>query len=154
MKKRIKQIITLMICLPIFFLNTNYVHANELKNNVKVYADTEDGRVVYNMDKYISLLNNNKVQPFAPTISTGELETLNDLQEEIVSPLDVSEPSSKCSNIFGHKWNDWGSWEEVSRIHFPNTKCCVKMERWRFCAREHCSAYQIETDYVWVECNH
>lgn len=111
-----------------------------------MYYDTEEGRFVNDIDDYLLQLNNGMITPFDSTITNYESN---------ITPLDLSDPSEKCSNIFGHKWGDWGSWEEVSRVHFPKPPCIVNMERWHFCTRTHCSAYQIETDTVWVDvCTH
>lgn len=111
-----------------------------------VYYDTEQGRVVNDIDEYLTQLNNGTIAPFDSTITNFESN---------IAPIDVSEPSEKCSNVFGHKWDGWGNWKEVSRVHFPTPPCNVTMQRYRYCTRTHCNAYQIETDSVWIsECSH
>lgn len=115
-------------------------------NEETVYYDTEQGRFVNDIGEYLTQLDNEIITPFDSTIST---------YESGIIPFDLSEPSENCSNIFGHKWGNWGGWEEVSRVHGSKPPCNVKMERWRFCTRTHCSAYQIETDWVLVDvCSH
>lgn len=110
-----------------------------------MYYDTEQGRFVNDIDDYLEQLNNGVISPFDPTIT---------YYENSITPFDISEPSQKCSNIFGHKWDDWGSWSEVSRYHYPKPPCIVVMQRRHYCTRTFCSAYQIETDTVWVACTH
>ena len=111
-----------------------------------IYEDTDQGRIVYDVDEYLELLNTGEVKPYDAHVIEGEMYgTMSEL----------SEPSESCSNVFGHKWDSWGGWNETSRIHFPQgNHCLAKMERWRFCSRKHCKAYQIESDSVWVVCNH
>lgn len=140
-KNNVLQIFSFILCAAFFIALPIAVRAEE-----PVYYDTEEGRFVNDIDGYLEELNNEEITPFDSTITTYESD---------ITPFDISEPSEKCSNILGHKWGDWGSWKEVSRIHFPKPPCLVKMERWRFCTRTHCSAYQIETDAVWVDvCSH
>lgn len=105
------------------------------------YIMIHQGRFVYDIDNYLEQLNKGMITPFDSTITNFESD---------IMPFDVSEPSEKCSNIFGHKWGDWTSWSEVSRMHYPKAPCLATMERWHFCTRTNCNAYQIETDQVWV----
>lgn len=135
-------------------LNSISANASELNNSNQVYEDTSNGRIVYDYDKYLSLLNSNSIQPFNSIIVEGEFQQLLTSPKESSSVLDILEPSSRCSNIFGHDWGDWSSFEEVYRIHFPKTRCYVRFERLRFCQRKHCNAYQIEVDGAWIDCKH
>lgn len=121
------------------------VRAEESNDKEPVYYETEQGRFVNDIDNYLEQLNNGVIAPFDSTITSYESN---------IALFDISEPSQKCSNIFGHKWGDWGGWEEVSRLHYPSSPCIATIERWRFCTRTHCSAHQIETDVAWVECSH
>ena len=121
------------------------VRAVEPNNEEPVYYDTEQGRFVHDIDDYLVQLNNGMITP---------CDSITNYESDI-TPFDLSEPSQECSNIFGHKWGAWTSWSEVSRVHFPQAPCLVTMERGRFCTRTNCSAYQTETDKVWVEvCPH
>lgn len=146
-RKNVLEMFSLILCMVFFIAMPVSVRAEEESSNQEtVYYDTEQGRFVNDIDDYLTQLNNEVITPFDSTITTYESN---------ITPFDLSEPSEKCSNIFGHKWGNWGSWKEVSRIHSPKPPCYATMERWRFCTRTHCSAYQIETDGVWVDvCSH
>lgn len=55
-----------------------------------------DDRFVNNLDEYMLQLNDGMIAPYAPTVE--EYESAISLYGT------VSNPSKKCSNIFGHKW--------------------------------------------------
>lgn len=140
-KKNMLQIVSLILCAILIIATPARVKAEELPNEESVYYDTEQGRFVKDIDEYLAQLNAGMITPFDSTISDHESEA---------TPLDLSEPSKKCSNIFGHKWGNWSSWKEISRYYYPSGKCIVTMERWRYCTRTYCGASQTETDYVWL----
>lgn len=146
-KKNVIQVFSLILCaVCMLVLPSTVVRAEEPTNEESVYYDTEQGRFVQDLDDYLTKLNSGLITPYDSTITNYESD---------LAPFDISDPSESCSNIFGHKWGDWGNWEEVSRVHFPKPPCAVNMERWRFCTRTHCNAHQIETDIVWVNvCSH
>lgn len=145
-KKNMLQVLSLILCMVFVIALPVSAKENEPSDKEPVYYETEEGRYVNDFDEYLAQLNCGEIKPFDSIIINYESN---------ITPFDLSEPSEKCSNIFGHKWDDWGGWEEVSRVHFPKPPCIVNMERWRFCTRTYCSAYQIETDTVWVNiCSH
>lgn len=146
-KKNLLQMFSFMLCIISFIGFPISTKADEKNiNEEEVYYDTEQARFVYDMDDYLTQLNNGTILPFNPTQKTYESD---------IALYELHEPSQKCSNIFGHKWDSWGSWKEVSRVHSPQTTCFANIERYRFCTRTHCSAYQIETDIVWLStCSH
>mgnify|MGYP001133772915 CR=1 FL=1 len=134
--------ISSLFCAVFIITSPIAVNAEELTNEASVYYDTEEGRFVNNLDEYLLQLNNGMITPYAPTIE--------EYGPGISLYGTVSEPSKKCSNIFGHKWGDWGSWQEVNVVHRPNGPCILCMERTRFCERTHCGAKQIESDLLHV----
>ncbi len=145
-KKKMLQIVSLMLCVAFIGIPPALVNAEELASEEPVYYDTEQGRFVNDIDVYLKQLNEGMITPFDSTIADYESEA---------TPLDLHDPTDSCSNIFGHKWSEWGNWEEVSIVHFPKPPCAANMERWRYCTRTHCSALQKETDVVWINsCNH
>ena len=138
--------LSIILCTVLFAVLPISARAEEESDNEEiVYYDFEQGRFVNDIDDYLVQLNNAMITPFDSAITTYEPN---------ITPFDISEPSEKCSNIFGHKWGDWGTWKEVSRIHTANPHCYATIERVRYCTRTHCSAYQTETDNVWVDCSH
>ena len=150
MKKRKKmlQIVSLLLCATFITATPVRIKAEELPDKEPVYYDTEQGRVVNDIDEYISQLNAGVITPSALTITNHETGA---------TPFDLSEPSKKCSNIFGHKWGKWVGWMEINRIHYPYSssgQCLVIMENIRYCTRTYCGAHQTERDYVWVTCIH
>lgn len=150
MKKKMRNVlqITSLILCAVMMINLSIigVKAEELPDKGEIYQDTEQGRFVSDFDEYMAQLNAGIITPYDPVITGGNSG---------VATFDLSEPSKKCSNIFGHKWDDnWTAWQEVSRHHYSGRSCLVVMERWHYCKRTHCGASQKETDYVWVTCNH
>lgn len=145
-KKNLLQTVLLAICITVISITPVRVRAEELPNEEVLYYDTEEGRFVNDIDEYLIQLNAGTITSFDSTIT--------DCNESGVALFSLSEPSKKCSNIFGHKWGNWTPWEEIGRVHFPSGKCIVRMERWHYCTRTHCSASQSETDVVWVTCVH
>lgn len=107
--------ISSLFCAVFIITSPIAVNAEELTNEASVYYDTEEGRFVNNLDEYLLQLNNGMITPYAPTIE--------EYGPGISLYGTVSEPSKKCSNIFGHKWGDWGSWQEVNVVHRPNGPC-------------------------------
>lgn len=115
------------------------VCAQDLKN--ELYYDTEGERYVYDIDEYLRLLNSGQIEPHNVVIEETSLGI--DLQGIL------SDPSSKCSNIFGHKWGNWSSWEIYKSFHSQNGGPCTKMiRRTHYCERTYCNAYQTETDTI------
>lgn len=123
------------------------VKAEECSGEASTYYDTEEGRFVNNLDEYLSQLNDGLITPYAPTLEEHESEI--SLYDGI-----ISEPSKSCSNIFGHKWGDWLSWEEVTTVHNSSGPCFVMLKRWRYCERTYCGASQTETDGVYITSCH
>ncbi len=121
-----------------------------IKTNAEpVYIDTVNRRYVNDYDEYTRQLNEGKIDSYNSIIK----EELNCKKNNGYKLSSVSEPTCKCSNILGHKWSDWTTWEEISRTHIPNYKyCLVRMRRWRYCTRKKCKAMQSETDAVYVKC--
>ena len=125
--------------LIVFAETTEHIHNDSCQHN---YTD--------DIDNYLEQLNAGLIILTNTTITTFD-------NESIIMPFgDLSTPG-KCSNILGHSWGNWGSWSEVSRLHFPNSSssnCMATIRRWHFCERTYCSASQSETDYTWVVCKH
>lgn len=140
-KRKLLRSISMLLCAAFFVVSPIGVKAEEATDKEPIYYDTEEGRFVNDLDKYLSQLNQGLITPYAPTLEDHESEI--SLYDGI-----ISDPSKDCSNIFGHKWGDWGSWEEVSTTHRPSGPCLVLMKRWHFCERTHCGATQNETDTV------
>lgn len=144
-KKNMLQIVSLLLCSVFIVATSAKVKAEEFPVEEPVYFDTEQGRFVNDIDEYLVQLNAGLITSYDSTITDHESEA---------APFELSDPSKKCSNIFGHKWGDWTSWDEIDRYHYSTGTCLVKMERWHYCTRTHCGASQTETDYVWVTCTH
>ena len=144
-KKNVLQIVSFLLSLAFIIATPAKVNAEGYSNEESVYYDTEQGRFVNDIDDYLVQLNAEMITPYNPTITN---------HRGTIMPFSLSEPSKKCSNIFGHKCGSWTSWDEVDRYHYTTGRCLVKMERWRYCSRTYCGASQTETDYVWVTCNH
>lgn len=127
---------------------TVLAEAGEPKAEENVYSDTGQFPYVDDIDEYLAQLNAELITPSNSTTITT--------YEPTVTPFStISDPSKSCSNIFGHKWSAWGSWEEVDRYHYSSVGACkATIERWRFCERTHCGASQKETDSAWVSCTH
>lgn len=137
----------MLLCVAFIVALPIVAKAEELTDETHIYYDTEQGRFVNNLDEYMLQLNDGMIAPYAPTV------------EEYDSAISlygtVSDPSKKCSNIFGHKWGYWGNWVELETIHHhPNGPCVLKMERVRKCERTYCGATQIESDGVFVTSCH
>lgn len=139
------QIVSLILCVSFIVSLPAEVKAEELTNDDLVYYDTEEGRFVNNIDEYLAQLNAAMISPFNSTITNYKSDAVS---------FAISEPSKKCSNIFGHKWGNWTAWEEINRYHYSTGTCLVLMERWHYCSRTHCGASQKETDAVWISCTH
>ena len=147
MKKRgLSCIISMLLC-TVFIVESHIkVNAEELTEETQVYYDTEQGRVVIDLNEYLLQLNDGMITPYAPTIEEYDFEN---------SLYTLSEPSKKCSNIFGHKWGEWGHWEEALVIHNrPSGPCLLYMQRKHKCERTFCGATQTETDSVFISTCH
>lgn len=144
-KKYVLHIFTLMLCMAFMIAAPGRVKAEEYTNEEPIYYTTEQGRFVNDIDEYLAQLNAGMIAPYNPT--------LTDHVPGIMT-FSLSEPSKKCSNIFGHKWGRWSDWEEVRRYHYTTGTCMVVMERYHYCSRKHCDTSQTETDNVWVQCVH
>lgn len=143
------QIVSLMLTLCVVLAPSMTVFAEEGKSGTgeHVYDDTDQyHRYVDDIDEYLAQLNAGLITPMNTTITT---------YESTVTPFSIiSDPSKSCSNVFGHSWDSWGSWSQLTTVHMSGGKCFVEMERWRYCNRTYCGASQKETDGVWVTCNH
>ena len=140
-----KKIFTILgIVLFSVILSTKGAYAEETSTKASYY-DNEDGRFVTNIDEYLEGLNLGLIQPFDSSVE----ERYPSQSREIL------EPTKKCSNIFGHKWSEWGVWRIVSTTH-SNTGICVSViERERYCQRRLCGAWQTERDLVYnTNCTH
>lgn len=138
------MVMVIMVVCPI-----NVEASNNVCENNDVYYDTEEGRYIQNLDQYLLMLNSDVIAPYASTI---EMKTNSSVRDMLFS---ISEPSKKCSNIFGHKWSSWGNWTVTNVVHVSNRICPVYMERERYCTRTYCGAWQTETDIAFIEnCNH
>ena len=147
MKRKLLFSITMLFCVALVSTSLIGVKAEELTDEAPVYYDTEQGRVVNNLDEYMSQLNDGIITPYAPIIEEhGSGISLYDGT--------ISEPSKKCSNIFGHKWGEWDHWEEVGTVHRPSGPCFLTLRRTRYCERTHCGATQTETDGVVITSCH
>lgn len=131
----------MLLCVAFIVALPVRVTAEELTDEEPIYYDTEQGRFVNDLDEYLSRLNAGVITPHAPTIE--EHGTGGALYYSI-----ISDPSKKCSNIFGHKWGQWGNWEEVGTVHRTSGPCFLMITRWRYCNRTYCGAKQSETDGV------
>lgn len=131
----------MLLCAAFIVASPILGKAEELTDEEPIYYDTEQGRFVNDLDEYLLLLNDGMITPYAPTIEEHESE---------ISLYDgmISDPSKSCSNIFGHKWGDWGNWEEYATIHRPSGPCYIMLKRWRYCERTYCGANQTESDGV------
>ena len=133
---------------------SSFANSDKQRAETKIpYCDVKEGRIIEDMDEYLFQLNEGIILPYDSIII--EYDADNSDEKEQFRGV-ISEPTHSCSNIFGHKWSDWGSWEEVigARIHYPGAPYCLAtIERWRYCERTHCVALQREMDYAWVECN-
>lgn len=134
--------ISLLLCAAFIVASPIRGNAEEHTDEEPIYYDTEYGRFVNNPEEYLSQLNNGMITPYAPTIK--------ELEAEISLYSIVHEPSNKCSNIFGHQWDDWDNWQEGTIIHSTSGPCILGMERFRKCTRTHCGATQRETDSVFL----
>ena len=118
-----------------------------LTDETHIYYDTEQGRFVNNLDEYMLQLNNGMIKPYASTVEEHE--------SAISLYSTISDPSKKCSNIFGHKWGYWSNWVETETIHHhPDGLCVLRMVRIRKCERTYCGATQTETDGVFITSCH
>lgn len=94
---------------------------------------------VESIDDLISKLNDGTIELQNSQITTFEPKFKRDGL--------VEEPTSKCSNILGHKWGEWGHWSAVRVFTNANITYCL-MERWRDCERTFCNARQREIDLL------
>lgn len=142
-KENLLRNISMLFCAAFIVASPIRVNAEELTDETPIYYDTEQGRFINSLDEYLSQLNAGTITPYAPTIEVNE--------SDISLYGTVSDPSKKCSNIFGHKWGYWGNWIELDTVHHhPNGPCVLKMERVRTCERTYCGATQTESDGVFV----
>jgi len=112
-----------------------------------IFYDTEAGRYIKDIDQYLLLLNSDDIIPYSPNIE--------EVYRGFNMTFSISEPTKKCSNIFGHKWSSWGNWTVTKTVHTTNRICAVYMQRERYCTRTFCGAWQTETDVAFIEnCNH
>lgn len=141
--KKIKLLrsISMLLCVAFIVAFSVRVTAEEFTDEAPIYYDTEQGRFVNDLEEYLSQLNTGMITPYAPTIV--EYGTGGALYYSI-----ISDPSKNCSNIFGHKWGQWGNWEEVGTVHRTSGPCYLMIRRWRYCNRTYCGAKQSETDGV------
>lgn len=144
--KRIDLIVGALLIAIIIMCPIN-VAARDLENDSSVYYDTEDGRYIKDLDQYLFMLNSEMIVPYAPSVEGVSCDhSMN---------FSISEPTKKCSNIFGHKWSSWGNWTVTKTVHTTNRICVVYMERNRYCTRTYCGAWQKETDVAFIDhCNH
>lgn len=147
MKKRKLCYVSMLLCAVLVVLSNIKVEAEELTDEDPVYYDTEQGRFINDLDEYLSQLNEGMITPYAPTIEKheGEISVYRSI---------ISEPSKKCSNIFGHKWGNWTSWEEYVTTHRTSGPCILMIKRWRYCERTFCGASQTETDALYITSCH
>lgn len=148
-KSKIKIIATvLLMAVTMQTFNSINVEARNFRNSDNsIYYDAEDGRHIRNLEQYLFMLNTGKVDPF-----THNIEEFSNSQS---MTLAVSDPSKKCSNIFGHKWSSWGNWSVKNIVHNSTRICVVYLERERYCTRKLCGAWQTETEVAFIEnCNH
>ena len=139
MKRIIRKIISIALCISIACCYSGQVYASPVSKAGRPFYDTEYGRVVTDLDEYMRLLNSEIVKPY---------EQNRYLHDSGFMLMGVEEPSKKCSNIFGHKWGPWGSWYESYIAHSSTQYCVLHMYRTRLCTRTHCGAYQDETDVI------
>lgn len=138
--------ISMLLCAAFMVVSPIGVKAEEFIDKEPIYYDTEQGRFVNDLDEYVLQLNNGMITPYAPTIEEHE--------SEISLYGIISDPSKSCSNVFGHKWGDWTSWEEYSTIHRTSGPCILVMKRWHYCERTYCGASQTETDQMFITSCH
>jgi len=68
------------------------------------------------------------------------------------------EASGSCSNIFGHRWGEFGAWRAIGTINHHATRCgelawcATSVERIRWCTRTHCTRYYREVSAMFVHC--
>lgn len=146
-KRKFLRNISMLLCAAFIVASPIGVKAEELTDEEPVYYDTEEGRFVNDLDEYLSQLNAGMIAPYASTLEEHESEI--SLYDGI-----ISDPSKDCSNIFGHKWGDWTSWEEISITHRASGPCVLVIKRWRYCERTHCGASQSETDTMFITSCH
>lgn len=145
-KRKLLASISMLLCAAFIVVPPIQVMAEELTDEEPIYYDTEEGRFVNDIDEYLSQLNDGVITSYAPILEDHESET---------APYGaVSPPSKDCSNIFGHSWGDWGSWEEFDTMHRPSGPCILVMKRWRSCGRTYCGANQSETETVFITSCH
>ena len=151
--KLLMAIITIITVMILIMPVSSFANSNKQQAETPLpFCDTKEGRIVEDMDTYLLQLNKGTILPYDPVIIEYNERDDDKGQTRGV----ISEPTHSCSNIFGHKWSDWGAWEEVigARVHFPGAPYCMAtIQRWRYCERTHCVALQKEMDYAWVECN-
>lgn len=144
-KRKLLRNISMLLCAAFIVASPIGVKAEELTDVEPIYYDTEEGRFVSDLDEYLSQLNEGTITPYAPTLEESEISLYDSI---------ISDPSKDCSNVFGHKWGDWSSWEEISAVHRPSGPCVLVMKRWRSCERTHCGASQSEADTIFVTSCH
>lgn len=106
-KEKMLQIVSLMLCAAFIVATPARLKAEELHDEELVYYDTEQGRFVNDIDKYLAQLNDGMITPYDSTITDYDSET---------TPLDLSEPSEKCSNIFGNRMRKYQASYVVNAI--------------------------------------
>ncbi len=133
-----KQIARLMIVAMLFgvFFSAD-IKVNAVEDEDVLLESSDDIVIVDDIDEYIEKLNAGIIAPVNSKIETYEPKMKRDAI--------VGDPSKSCSNIFGHKWGEWTSWEICDKIETKNITWVV-IERWRFCERTHCGARQREWD--------
>lgn len=89
----------MLLCVVFIVESHIEVIAEEPAEEAPVYYDTEQGRVVIDLNEYLLQLNDGMITPYDPTIEEHGCDS---------SLYILSDPSKKCSNIFGHKWGEWG----------------------------------------------
>ncbi len=146
-KRKLLHSIATLLCVAFIVTLPIKANAGELSTEEPIYYDTEQGRFVNNVDEYLLQLNNGMITPYAPTIEEHESEI--SLYDGI-----ISDPSKECSNILGHKWGSWTSWEDYQTIHRPSGPCILMIKRWRYCERTYCGANQTETDILHITSCH
>ena len=143
MKKWLKVLSVMALTVTCLFYSSTTILAAETQSNKLNYSVDESGDIyVDDLEAYLDLLNSGELAPSKNSyIIEGKALSLNGL---------VSDPSSDCSNILGHKWGAWGSWEVSNTISYSSGVTLHVIQRYRYCERKHCSAWQKEVDSVYV----